>query len=946
MAEDLSRFNPSQREAILSSSGALLILAGPGTGKTSVLIAKISQLIQSGIKPEKILAITFSRKATLEIEDRLSHTSGSSNVNVSTLHAFCADLVQRHGFRLGLKQKVRMMTEAESHLFFRQMSGQLPLQPFMKTSNFEPIIDDLLEFFQKAKDEGLWPEDIIRFASDMPNSTSDEEQIKSEWMALGDLYNAYQGFCFEKGFIDFGDSVLCALRILQDFAIVREEVQKSYDALLIDEFQDTNWTQIQLLKMIASPTAHIAAVGDDDQSIYRFRGASYSAFQFFKDLFPNLKTVELDQTYRLSPEILDAASELIRANGDHRFRADKKLKSTKKSQGAVKLIKASSFEDEAIAVADEIQKLLDSGTKPNSIGVLVRAHSHADFLLAEAKKRNLPLEAKASLMLFDQEIVRDVMAFFKILMRPDDSISFLRLLDSVFLRFSADDIYKICRSTSGKTPVIEILEKSNDLEISDSAKNSLKEFFELYKSLHGLSFRKSASEILLQIYQQSKAIAFLLENDTQTLKILGRFHSQLAEWEKIQPEKELQHLFPLLESFARRELTLDEEGSTDVAEDRIPVLTVHASKGLEFENVFILSLVGRRFPQNFRQATWKFPENLEREPSGTKEMHNEEERRLFYVAMTRAKNSLTLTTIEKKGTRPSSFITEDLKNLLPRFDVIERPSSATETFLTPQRDIFSRIKKPEMKVASPVQSLKLSFTQLDKYETCPLQYRFTYDIKIPVPSSPSLLVGAAVHSALEKFFLGIKNGNEPIKENLITYFDNEFLNLQKDNAGLSAFDHNLGREKLGAYFDLHEEKFPIPFAVEQPFRLQIGEHLVTGKIDRADQTKDGIVIIDYKTGKSKSNENAKDRKFADESLQLSIYALAAKEVLGWNLKELVLYYIYDNQSLSSTRTDKDLEVTKERILKIASQIQAQNFDAKPGFHCQWCEFRSLCPFAE
>jgi DNA helicase-2/ATP-dependent DNA helicase PcrA len=951
VAEDLTRFNEGQREAILTAEGPLLILAGPGTGKTSVLIAKIAHLVNSGTPPEKILAVTFSRKATLEIEDRLSaYSEGNAGqslslVHVSTLHAFCADLVQRHGFRLGLQQKVRMMTEAETHLFFRQMATRLPLQSFMKTSNFEPIIGDLLDFFQKAKDEGLWPEDIIRFAGKLPSSNEDEEQIKSEWLALGDLYNAYQGFCFEKGFIDFGDSVLCALRILRDFAIVREEVRSSFSAILVDEFQDTNWTQIQLLRLMTGPETHITVVGDDDQSIYRFRGASYSAFNFFKEGFPHLKTVELNQTYRLSPEILSAATRLIQANGEHRFLANKKITPIKKNKGAVKIIKAASFEDEATAVAEEIQKLLESGQPATSIGVLVRAHGHADLLLNEGKMRGLPLEAAASSMLFDHEIIRDVIAFFKVLLHPEDSISFLRLLDSVFLRLSADDIFCLCRKTNAKMPILDLLTQIQDLPVSESAKITLKKFFEFYKSLFAIAFRKSSSEILLKLYEESEAIQFLLKNDAKTLKILTRFHFQLSQWEKVQPDRELRSLFPLLESFARQELTIDDESSAEISADQVPILTVHASKGLEFENVFILSLVGRRFPQNFRQPVWKFPNGLEREPSGTKELHTEEERRLLYVAMTRAKDSLTMTTVEKKGTKPSSFLTDDLKSIFSEFKLIERPPPTSERLLASPRAPFSRIQKANEDSASAKSDkpLSLSFTQLDKYETCPLMFRFAYDLQIPTLPSSSILVGSAVHGALEKFFKGLKAGNAPVREDLIRFFEEEFSAREKESPVLTKFDRELGKEKLGAYFDFHQGKFPIPFALEQPFRLQIGPHKLNGKIDRIDKIDDEMIIIDYKTGKSKSAQNLKDQKFADESLQLSIYALAAKELYESKVRSLTLYYVYDNERLDSVRNDKSLEETKTRILNIATQIQNRNFEAKSGFHCQWCEFRPICP---
>ncbi|MDB5037185.1 MAG: hypothetical protein JWQ35_713 [Bacteriovoracaceae bacterium] len=945
-----SSLNSAQQLASETLEGNLLILAGPGTGKTRVIVSKVENLLKKGISAEAILAVTFSRKATQEMEERLAALSVGlpDRMKISTLHALCAEIVEQHGFRLGFQKKPRIMTESEAYVFFKKVSSRLPLQPLLKTSNFDPIIEDLINFFADCKDEGLWPESIVRYAESLPEESSDEIQIKEEWRALGDIYNAHQSFCFESGLMDFGDAILSALRILEEFAIVREEIQKKYQAILVDEFQDTNWSQIKLLRLLAAPTAHVMVVGDDDQSIYRFRGASYSAFKFFEEFFSEPKIVELQETYRLPSSILECASHLISANGEHRFRPDKRLVSKKKNDLPVNLVKTNSYEDEAIFICDEIENLLSSGASPKEIGLLVRAHSHAEYFLAEARKRGLPVQTSTTRSFFEEPVIKDALAVLKLICDPTDSVSFLRLFDSSFLQISADDTFSFCRAIKRNGPFVDQLENLSEMPISDSAKEKLKLFYAAYKELFLEASKKTATQVLLSFYEKLPFIRSLLEKDPEALRLLGRFHVQLSSWESAQGDGNLKSLFPILESLKENSLSLDAEGDTGISGSAISVLTAHASKGLEFDYVFIPSLVGRRFPSAFRKNTWLVPDALRKEAAPNKESHLEEERRLFYVAMTRARERLTLTCIEKKGTKPSIFLLGDLKSVLSQpkvLKLIERepsPASMAEKLFTPIKP-FSRFTQPSESKEKAKKPLSLSFTQLEKYESCPLAYQFKYDFQIPVEVPPHMSVGSAIHTALELFFRGIKKGAQPSKEELVGFFEKAFKDLQANDLKLNETHLDQGKTKLAEYHDFHKGSFPFPHAVEEDFILPLGEHRIRGKIDRIDKTNEGYRIVDYKTGRAKSNDNPDDVKFAKHSLQFSIYALAAKEILKIEVSDLVFDYVYEKKTLTTTRSNEDLIQVKKQMSEIAENILNQNFTATPGMHCKWCEYKAICP---
>lgn len=954
MAFSKQMLNEAQRQAVEADNGNLLILAGPGTGKTRVIIQKIQHAIETGIQPERILAVTFSKKAATEMQDRLTalNPTAASLIEISTLHSLCLNIVQPNAFRLGLGSELELMTESQSLILFHELAPLLPLQDLAQSSYVDGLLRDLLDLFQDCKDEGLWPEDLQNFISNLPEDSLDDQRIKREWQLVAEIYQAFQTHALDQGYLDFGDAILSALRLLEDHPMVKKTWQDRFDVILVDEFQDTNWTQIKFLRELAGPNTHVAVVGDDDQSIYKFRGASYSAFEFFEELFPNPQIIELNETYRLPAAVLDAASALIQANGEHRYRPNKKIVS-KSSQTStpVRAVKSGSFEDETKFVIGDIQEKLKAGASPSDFAVLVRAHGHADIFVREARKAQLPLQIQSGTKLFDEVIIKDVFAFFDLCLKPSDHLSFLRLLDSPFVGCSAEMIFDFCRVCDFKEDrYIEFVESK--IKTKDSSEfQKIIDFYDVIKTLYAEGFRKSCSDLLLSLCEQTMAIQTLFRDDQSQLTVLAQFMQQLIEWEAIQKASTFQKLYPILRNFYINKVSLEEaEDSGSSNTPGIRVLTMHASKGLEFRYIYILSLVGRRVPSAFRSSPWQLPNEARKEEAPTKQSHLEEERRLVYVAMTRAEQELTLSCVEKKGTKPSVFLTGDIEGHLSQESPlrwVQYESHAPTEGLTKSLQVFERQEK--FKTPKLPQSrkgpLRLSFTQLDKYERCPLSYWFSYEVKIPTKAHRSLAVGSAVHESLENFYSKYMRENElPTKEFLRADFRNVFEKERKKNTDLTDKDFEFATQKLDEYFD-HQKTFTKPLYLEKAFQFEIDGHLVTGKIDRVDpgHHSNEVIIIDYKTGKSKSADNKADIKFADESLQFGIYALAAKKNFNWSVQEMQFYYVYHNTVLSTMRSPTQLAQTIERIQDLAGKIQKAEFNATPGFHCGFCEFKKICP---
>jgi len=945
-----SLLSPNQRLAVEKVSEPVLILAGPGTGKTRVITAKILHLVEAGFKPQQILAMTFSKKAVAELEERVAHYAPQlvGKITISTIHALCVDLVQRFAFRLGLGRRCQMISEVQSNLLFRSIFSQTAAQAIHKRIPSDQLIDDYLNFFSECKDNGIWPEQLVSHAHRLPEASNEERILKSEWVSMAETYQFFQSYCFDRGLLDFGDALMAATRLLDDHPMIRNEVQKEFQAILVDEFQDTSWIQIQLLRLLTSTESHVSVVGDDDQAIYRFRGASYSAFQYFGENFPNHKVVELSETYRLPSAIAQAATALIQKNGEHRFRPNKKISSLKTESAPVRVWQFGDYDQEASIVFNEIEKLLAAGVPPKEIAILARGHSHFELLAAEAKLRNIPISLASAKSLYENPIIKDLLSFLGLIFQPNDSVAFMRLMDSPFLGLTGEEILEFAKQAQFKNQAYLplLMNESETLKISDALKEKLNGFVKNLKSLIEQSYSATLSEILFKTYESTKILANLKAQNEAARQEIALFHAQIQEWESIQEKKDFRFLFPTLEAEIHNNQRLSDEVLA-LNENRISFLTVHASKGLEFDHVFVVSLVGRRFPGAFRKGAWTLPEAFRHESPPNKESHEEEERRLLYVAMTRAKKELTLTCISKKGTKPSSFLLNDLAGLPANvLSWKEWPLPATAADRLEEKvAAFGRVK-PIPTLLPQKRALNLSFTQLKDYEDCPEKFWFRYELKIPTQPTPNMSLGSALHEALEHFYKRLVKEGPPPKEDLLALFKKSFQHFRKTDLQLNDDHEKMGETALASFYDLHDGNFIKPLAIEEKFKLEIGEHSLSGKIDRVDPLGDGVAIIDYKTGKSFSNTSEASEKKAQDSLQFSIYALAAKEFFKWNLKEMLFYNLMDQSILKTTRSEDDIKKTRMEITDLAERIQNKEFPAKPGMQCSWCEFKTICPDAQ
>lgn len=945
MSNLLENVNAEQLAAITHREGPLMIVAGAGTGKTTVVTQRIAWLIEQGLaKPENILALTFTDKAAGEMEERvdLLLPFGYVEMQISTFHAFCERLLREHGVEMGLARDFKVLSELDAWLLARQYFEKFALDYYRPLGNPTKHLRSFLTHFSRAKDAALSPEEYLAFVNKKESALTAEslEEDLSDIVRLKELagaYATYQKILQEHDALDFGDLIVYTLRLLKSRPRVLAAVRAKYSFVLVDEFQDTNHAQYELVKLIAAPKNNLTVVGDDDQSIYKFRGASVANILRFETDYPNTKKIVLTQNYRSVQPILDKAHGFIQANNPNRLEANglsKKLSSNRADSGIIEHIHCATHEEEAEAVAVQIAML--RAKHPDAtwadFGILVRANDAAIPFLVALERAAIPFQFLAMSGLYVKKSLLDLMAYLRVIDNPFDSPSVYRLLTSPLYDVAPAALAELGHLANKKGKSLgEVCATSEGMEIlkGESADKiaGLLAFLERMRVEAG---KRPVSQLYLIVAKESGYLEWLNTRPEgekrDEFRFLNQFNDRLKRFEERHDHPVLKHF--LAEFQHERDAGEDGALSSDVeaGPDVVRVMTVHASKGLEFRFVFVVSLIDRRFPSQARAEAIPLPEGLVEEVGGE---HLEEERRLFYVAMTRAKEGLFLTSAEDYGgtraRKPSRFLHE-----LGYVNPAARPGK--EASLEPNE---SKEASDEIIIEVPKQ---YSFTQLVAFATCPLQYKFAHVYKIPIFGKWSMSFGKTMHNTLQHF-LGKPIGT--LEELEALYEENWIDEWYKDDSERQKY-WDSGLQSLRAYHAILKKEPPEILMLEQPFTLKIGSVVLKGRIDRIDKSGDGVEIIDYKTGQPKTQENIEDDRKKRE--QLYLYQLAAERVLGLKVNKLTFHYLEGNTKVSFLGTPKDLLKLEEDVLERVNQIKKGVFDATPGIHCKFCDFRDICAF--
>lgn len=642
--------NTEQQDAVLHKTGPLLILAGAGSGKTRVITNRIIQLLEDGFSPKQILAVTFTNKAATEMRERVHHDIGFTPL-ICTFHSLGVRILRESIQHLGYQQNFVIYDEEDALKILRACIKELDIED--KTITPKAV----KQVISKAKNQLKEPQ---------LDTSSSIGQVAPQ------IFKMYQEKLFEASAVDFDDLLYLPVKLLQEFPDVLEGYQKRWQHLLVDEYQDTNGAQYTLASLLVSKHQNFFVVGDPDQSIYTWRGANIQNILNFEKDWPNAKIIRLEQNYRSTSTILEAANHLIE-NNENRYK--KNLWSNLGEGEKIYTYSAFNEREEAEFIVDSAL----SGQKKHALSlkdmvIFYRTNAQSRPFEDELLKRNIPYSVVGGVSFYQRREIKDILAFLKLITNPSDTVSFLRTINLPKRGFGEASLAKIIQLANySKSPIIETchstLSALSSMKLSQKQREGLKDFVELHEILKKISLESSINELIYQTIQRSGYLDFL-KNDPDSFEDrksnIDELMAKAIEWEESNPGAKLPQFL--------EELTLNTSQTNEDAKDRLILMSVHNGKGLEFHTVFIAGMEETLFPHinsfNIHQGI-------------------EEERRLCYVGMTRAKRVLYLTNVvsrfiwgSPRSMRPSRFLKEIPREYFKKIsdDNYEEPS-LSKTFI-------------------------------------------------------------------------------------------------------------------------------------------------------------------------------------------------------------------------------------------------------------------------
>lgn len=1013
----LADLNDDQYKAVTHGEGPLLVVAGAGTGKTQVITRRVAWLIaQQRAAPEEILALTFTDRAADEMQGRVDRLVpyGYATTPIKTFHAWGDELLRENAHRLGISGELRVLGRAEVVLLLREHLFELGLSRFAPLGDPTRFLGDIAGYISRAKEEGVGADQIDAFAAGLRaraealrGETVDDVKVRQHVSAHADAlerlgeehgelaaaYRAYRAVLARSGLLDFGDQVLLAYELLRDDPLVAARVRERHRWLLVDEYQDTNRLQGALVDLIAQGSRNLTAVGDDDQSIYRFRGAAIENILGFVDRYPDATKVVLTRNYRSTTPILAAARRLIRFNDPERLETklgiSKELRAEAEGSAPhpVAFRRFRTTADEADWIANEIRSSITSGRLPRDHAVLVRANVDTAEISRSLNMAGIPWRASGAAGLYDRPEVRLLLAGLRHVADPDASAPlFLIAADPRFKVPAGTLAAAVGKSRREHRPLREALQAVG--ATNPDTVRLLTRLSDLVKE----SVERTSGEVLYRWLRESGLLAALTREGTpeadEQIRNIGRLFDVVRSRSHLLELDRAPFLVRYLEELGEAG---DDPSAADVDPDldAVALLTVHQAKGLEFPVVFVANMVETRFPARGRPPRLALAAELggsdeivPRDPrapvtqTALDEESLREERRLAYVALTRAREQLYLTASERAtgGVRPrkvSRFISEALDLARTQLEATpvagERSGAVAALEVTEPTAAVLPTRAPGAAEQTP---LTLSYTAIEAYLACPLRYHYQQRLRIPLPPHHAAIYGSALHAAVAEFHRGQIAGSIPERTALV-----EALNRSWQSAGFISRTHEEARyaaalKALERFSAEERASGSVPAHVEKDFSFEIGGHKIRGRWDRVDitplasgeRTRDipviemsdetlrptlplsdeWVVISDYKSGGKDDEEGNVTR--ARDALQLQIYALAWRAATGRLPDEVSLRFLDSGKHATVPVDPKRIAKARDRIVEAAEGIKSGSMEAKPDrMNCTYCAYRELCP---
>jgi DNA helicase-2/ATP-dependent DNA helicase PcrA len=849
------RLGQEQFRAAAIAARPVRVVAGAGTGKTAVIAERYLRLVKSGASPASILVMTFTERAAGEMRQRIERLIDASAPTVGTFHSIALGWLREDGRSIGVPAGFRMLVGAERWILARELMWKLGDLALTGDERPDDLVAPVLQMLERLKQELVPLDRLERWAAEA------DDQERAELMkACVRLFHAYERECRKLRLLDFDDLLLLAVRMLEKNPPVLRRYAERFPHVLVDEYQDLNLAQERLVELVARGGDPFV-VGDDDQSIYRFRGASRASLDRFLASFPRARTITLGRNRRSSRRIVAAAAAVI---GHNEERLAKELRSMEPGP-AVQVWRCGDSAAEALAIADEASGLIACGTSPSRIAVLCRTNAIARPVAVALALRGLPHVVVGGHGFHDMPEVKDVIAMLRVIRDPSDAVALAR------------------PAAAAVAPLLE--------------------------RLHLLVRRLDVRDLFFDLMEHTRYPA--------NANVV-RFGENIAAFCEGSPDHSLDAFMSHLE------LVLlsgeDKEPAQVEAAEAIQVMTIHQSKGLEFDAVFVPSLVEGRLPQTARAPRFELPAAVLEPLVRGREDVIAEERRLLYVAMTRARRNLYLTHAEHyeggRRWRPSRF----LGDLPPA--VVEKEVPATPA--TPA------VAKHD----GHHDEVQLSYSAIAAYHDCPRQYWYRHVQRLPVLQSAEAVHGVILHEVLRRAGELRRQGIAITHARLRAIHRAVWATANFPDPHRAPAFRRIGAAELEAYrsrggFD------DAPAFLEQPFSVAVDGWTLRGVIDRIDRAGDAWRIIDYKSGRPVTRRR--------RDLQVALYALGAASALGLEPLELEVVYLASGESTRIEGVAGLVRDAQAEGTEAAEGIRSEVFPSRPERRrCRLCPYRLAC----
>ncbi|MEI8389580.1 MAG: ATP-dependent DNA helicase [bacterium] len=1007
--------NSKQMECIKTLDGSVMVLAGPGTGKTFTIIQRIKYMLEQGILPESILCLTFSEAAANEMKARLVKEMGTiaSAVTIHTYHAFCNEIIQQYPAQFELLDGVSLIDDISKRNIMKECLDEYKTTFYRtKWGDAYYYIGELLKAVEEIKKNQVTKEQYFETLSSHPNWQGKLDELLIEYKereAKGklvktflnnlethkrkmgkaqeawEIYEIYDKKLKQNNFIDFNDMINLVLEVFDSNEDLLKKASRRYLYFLIDEYQDTNYSQNQIVFKLAegSDNENIFVVGDDDQIIYGFQGAQIDNLEKFLKRYPKTKVICLDENNRSTQTILNLSYEVIsqdktrlEINSEFEdYQISKKLiAKNEKITCHDKKVRIHGFGDikqENNYIVEDIEKLITSPSAPKNddgevdlsqIAILSKKNSELETFAELLKAKNIPFQIKSSKSIF--ELRPSILIYFYLKALQNNELYsdklFGLLLSQPFELDAGDYNFLLNQNRLNHRDFISNINENINRDWAN--KEKISNFIQTYNELKEIKSHHSLKNIIIELINRTGILEYFLKseiNRIQNILAIKKIVDEASAFANLHISANIQDFIEYLDMAFNESIpiTIDQD---DYVQNAVQLLTLHGSKGREFEYVYINNLVAKNWEKKRNPNNMDLPIEKDSDVSDDEDLKKAEQLRLLFVGITRAKHSLCLT-YSNKINGNAQELTSYLAAITERADLFEKFNHELNDeeysleilkSYTKQDFDYSRAFIEELKAR--LKDFILSPSALNSYSNCPRSFLYSYILRIPILDTEweAANYGSAIHKTLEWATTEARDkGNYPTNEDFNAAFIKKLNNQKFISQSKRTELQERGLNSLGEYYPNFKQTSPDKiFATEYALEfVPVEDRTIKGFIDRIEINNDGTYsLYDYKTGSAKSKSQIADGKDYESYLnQLRFYKFAFEALhTDKKVSQVGLIFVEEHDKSYYTKLcEADNLYIKTKIMDTYKQIRNLNFqpiEYAPDKKCKFCEYKQLC----